>query len=119
MASVANRSVWARRRGMERSRRVPKPKRQRVIWIAAVSVLAGAAILVGVVWTMGPTTPVPEDTRLVITVRDGNRPVGARVALMSGGEVVHFGTLDVFEGRQGGAACPISPGVVASWDGLI
>jgi hypothetical protein len=30
-----------------------------------------------------------------------------------------MGNLDLYGQRQGGAACPIVPGVVASWDGLI
>src|SRR5262249_18499390 len=37
----------------------------------------------------------------------------------AGGSPLHMGALDLYGRRQGGAACPLAPDVVGSWDGLI
>ena len=68
------------------------------------------------------TKPMPHipTTYLVLRVTDGGKPVAARVLLVGEkGEPLHMGNLDVYGRRQGGAACAIAPGVIASWDGLI
>jgi hypothetical protein len=58
-------------------------------------------------------------TTLVVRITDGTTPVGARVLLFEGTEPLQIGALDVYGARQGGGACPIAPGVIASWNGLI
>jgi hypothetical protein len=59
-------------------------------------------------------------TTLALRVTDRGAPVAARVLLLgAAGAPLHMGNLDLYGQRQGGAACPIAPGVVASWDGLI
>jgi hypothetical protein len=59
-------------------------------------------------------------TTLVLRVTDGGTPVGARVLLFdAAGAPLRIGTLDLYRQRQGASACPIAPGVIGSWDGLI
>jgi hypothetical protein len=66
-----------------------------------------------------PARPVSTTTLAVRVTADGE-PAGARVLLFDArGAALHMGSLDVFDLRQGAAACRIAPGVVASWDGLI
>ncbi|MGN6110927.1 MAG: CehA/McbA family metallohydrolase, partial [Kofleriaceae bacterium] len=57
---------------------------------------------------------------LRVTDRQTGKPVGARVLLFpQPGVPLHMGSIDLYGKRQGAAACPIAPGVVGSWDGLI
>ena len=64
--------------------------------------------------------PDRSTTTLVLSITDGGRPVGARVLLFGAdGEPVRIGRLDLYDQRQGATACPIAPGVVGSWNGLI
>ena len=59
-------------------------------------------------------------TTLAIKVTANKLPVGARVLLIdASGQPLHMGNIDLYGKRQGAAACPIAPGVVGSWDGLI
>lgn len=59
-------------------------------------------------------------TTLALRVTAANVPVGARVLLFdAAGQPLHMGNIDLYGQRQGAAACPIAPGVVGSWDGLI
>jgi len=83
----------------------------------AVAAAAGLAVLILHAAREEPRPPVT--TTFVVHITDRGTPVGARVLLFAGDQPVHMGRLDVYEMRQGAAACPIAPGVVASWDGLI
>jgi len=59
-------------------------------------------------------------TTLALRITDRGAPVAARVLLIdSRGAPLHMGNLDLYDRRQGAAACAIAPGVVGSWDGLI
>lgn len=59
-------------------------------------------------------------TTLALKVTANHVPVGARVLLFDAtGQPLHMGNIDLYGKRQGAAACPIAPGVVGSWDGLI
>ena len=63
--------------------------------------------------------PRGSTTTLVVRVTDRGTPVGARVLLIGPAGPLHIGKLDLYDLRQGGAACQIAPSVVGSWDGLI
>lgn len=66
--------------------------------------------------------PARSTTTLVLAVTDRatGQPVGARVLLWDAdGEPVRIGRLDLYDQRQGASACPIAPGVIGSWNGLI
>lgn len=64
--------------------------------------------------------PKVSTTAFVPRVTANGKPVGARVLLIDAkGEPLHMGNLDVYGKRQGGAACAISPEVIASYDGII
>jgi len=59
-------------------------------------------------------------TTLVVRVTDTRKAAGARVLLFDAfGQPLHLGALDLYGKRQGSAACPLAPGVIGSWDGLI
>src|SRR5689334_17095491 len=104
-------------RGVVAVRRVT---RRSVMWAAgAVAVAAAAGLAVLIVHAVRDAPRPPVTTTFVVHITDRGTPVGARVLLFAGDEPVHMGRLDVYEMRQGAAACPIAPGVVASWDGLI
>lgn len=90
--------------------------------LRASAVVGAAAIAAGAVLGLRVLSEVPKPpvtTTLVIRVTDRGKPVGARVLLFAGDEPLHMGRLDVYDARQGAAACAIAPGVVGSWDGLI
>jgi hypothetical protein len=64
--------------------------------------------------------PEVSTTAFAPRVTADGKPVAARVLLIdSKGEPLRMGNLDVFGKRQGGAACLISPDVIASYDGII
>lgn len=69
----------------------------------------------------GSKEPARSTTTLAITVTaDNGTPVGARVLLWDkDGEPVRIGKLDLYNQRQGASACPIAPGVIGSWNGLV
>ncbi len=92
--------------------------RRRAAAVAAIAAVAIAAVAAVGWWRR--TRPARSTTTLVLRVTDRGAPVGARVLLFSaGGAPLRMGSLDVYGKRQGGAACPIAPDVVGSWDGLI
>ncbi|HEU0033311.1 MAG TPA: CehA/McbA family metallohydrolase [Kofleriaceae bacterium] len=79
-----------------------------------------AIIVVGWWWLRGrPPAARHSTTTLVVRVTDRGQPVGARVLLFADGGALHMGNIDLYGKRQGAAACPIAPGVVGSWDGII
>lgn len=81
----------------------------------AVALAAAVALLL-----LRGTRSAASTTTLVLRVTHRDVPVGARVLLFGeGGAPLRMGALDVYGARQGGAACPIAPGVVGSWNGLI
>jgi hypothetical protein len=68
----------------------------------------------------GKGEPARSTTTLVLDVRDGAANVGARVLLFAAdGEPVRIGRLDLYKQRQALTACPIAPGVIGSWNGLV
>ena len=92
----------------------------------ALAIGAGVVLAVGAViaWRVVRKPDGPDaassTTTLVVRVTDRNQPVGARVLLFDeAGTAVHMGNLDLYGKWQAAAACPIAPGVVGSWDGLI
>jgi hypothetical protein len=90
---------------------------RRAIAIAIALAIAAAAAFA---WWRIRRAPHGSTTTLVVRVTDRGTPVGARVLLVTpAGEPLHIGTIDLYGMRQGAAACPIAPGVVGSWDGLI
>ncbi|MFT3695809.1 MAG: CehA/McbA family metallohydrolase [Kofleriaceae bacterium] len=50
-----------------------------------------------------------------ISVTDHGSPIAARVLLIGR----HFGTIDLYDQRQGAGACAWGPGVVGTWDGIV
>lgn len=93
-------------------------------FVIAAAAAAGLAIAAYAIWAIlgRPTTLPgrPSTTTLVVRVTERGAPVAARVLLIDEhGAPLHMGNLDLYGKRQGGAACPIAPGVVGSWDGLI
>ncbi|MDQ3366034.1 MAG: CehA/McbA family metallohydrolase, partial [Myxococcota bacterium] len=89
--------------------------------LAAIGVATLAVIVTVVVWWVRrePSRAI-STTTLVVRISDGGTPVGARVLLFAAdGEPVRIGKIDLYGRRQGAAACPIAPGVVGSWNGLI
>ena len=79
-----------------------------------------AAVLALVVAACGKGDPPHSTTTLVLTITDAGKPVGARVLLWDkDGQPVRIGKLDLYGQRQGASACPIAPGVIGSWNGLI
>ncbi|MDQ3298988.1 MAG: CehA/McbA family metallohydrolase [Myxococcota bacterium] len=92
---------------------------RRAIVAVALVVIAAAAVVVG--WRLRTARKISRSTTtLVLHVTDRGAPVGARVLLFAAdGEPVRVGNLDLYGRRQGASACPIAPGVVASWNGLI
>ena len=68
----------------------------------------------------GKGEPARSTTTLVLQITDGGRPVGARVLLFGAdGQPVRIGNLDLYKQRQGMSACPVAPGVIGSWNGLV
>jgi len=68
----------------------------------------------------GRPEPPRSTTTLAITVTDQGKPVAARVLLLDMfDQPVHIGVIDLYGKRQGSGACPIAPGVLGSWDGLV
>lgn len=64
--------------------------------------------------------PRPATTTLVLHVTADGAPAAARVQLVDQhGKPVHAGAIDLFGARQGAAACPLAPGVTATWDGIV
>jgi hypothetical protein len=86
----------------------------------AATTATAAALCTIALWGQCASPPEPATTTLALRVTDRGVPVGARVLLFGGdGEPLHMGFIDLYGTRQGAAACPIAPGVVGSWDGLI
>ena len=98
------------------------------------ALVAGAAIIVASAFMRRlATTPAPppapdaapapprpvSTTTLVLRVTDRGTPVGARVQLFAGDRPLRIGALDLWDARQTTTACPIAPGVVGSWSGLL
>lgn len=68
----------------------------------------------------GHREPKRSTTTLVVRVTERGAPVAARVLLFdAANQPLHIGRIDLYGARQGQGACPIAPGVVGSWDGLI
>ena len=81
-------------------------------WLGAAAVAAAVSC--------GRGQPANPSTTLSLEITDGTTHVGARVLLFdASGEPLHMGNIDLYGARQGAAACAITTGVVASWDGLI
>ena len=102
--------------------REPGPSRQLVTRrrIAAVALVAAVAVSVRVLRWLRPARSSRSSTTLVLRITDRGTPVGARVLLFArDGAPLRMGSIDLYGKRQGAAACPIAPGVVGSWDGLI
>ena len=60
--------------------------------------------------------PAASSTTLVLKVMADGAPAGARVLLFDHtGAQLHVGNLDLYDRRQAATACPIAPGVIASW----
>jgi hypothetical protein len=79
-----------------------------------------AALAIAAFCACGKGEPTRSTTTLVLDITDAGKPVGARVVLWAAdGEPVRIGKLDLYGQRQGSTACPIAPGVVGSWNGLI
>jgi hypothetical protein len=100
--------------------------RRRAAVAAALSVLVAVVVAVAIVAVRRrqPTSAPPAATRstttLALRVTSAGAPVAARVLLIDAtGAALHMGNLDLYGRRQAATACPIAPGVVGSWDGLI
>ncbi|MDQ3339844.1 MAG: CehA/McbA family metallohydrolase [Myxococcota bacterium] len=79
-----------------------------------------AGLVVALCAACGRGEPARSTTILTLDITDGGKPVGARVLLWDEqGQPVRIGQLDLYGQRQGATACPIAPGVVGSWNGLI
>ena len=64
--------------------------------------------------------PGTSTTSLALTITDGGKPIAARVLLFSAdGKPLHIGQIDLYNQRQGAAACEFAPGVIGTWDGII
>jgi hypothetical protein len=89
----------------------------------AIAVAASAGVATAAWLWLWPRSPLRTTSTTTLVVRITDRatavPVAARVLLWKGAEPLHLGNLDVYGARQGAAACPIAPGVIGSWDGLI
>ena len=86
----------------------------------ALAIIAGGGYALYARRRVAPKPVAVSTTSLVLRVTDAGKLVGARVLLIDpSGAALHMGNLDVYGQRQGAAACPIAPGVVGSWDGLI
>ncbi|HWU86539.1 MAG TPA: CehA/McbA family metallohydrolase [Kofleriaceae bacterium] len=93
--------------------------RRRLI-ATAVAVAAAVAAALLLRRPLRSTGAAASTTTLVLRVTDRGTPIGARVLLFAqDGAPLRMGAIDLYGKRQGGAACPIAPGVVGSWDGLI
>jgi hypothetical protein len=80
---------------------------------------AGVVVVVAL-GACGRGEPARSTTTLAVNITANGAPVGARVLLWdTDGEPVRIGRLDLYDQRQGASACPIAPGVVGSWNGLI
>jgi hypothetical protein len=90
--------------------------------LAAVATAIGAAAIAVAVLVRKPDSASRGPTSLSIRITDRatGRPIAGRVLLFdSAGEPVHIGRLDMYTKRQALGACPIAPGVIGSWDGLL
>jgi hypothetical protein len=95
-------------------------RRTRIATAAVAAAVIALAILVAAPWRRRPPPTGRSTTALALRVTDRGAPVAARVLLIdAAGAPLHMGNLDLYGQRQGGAACPIAPDVVGSWDGLI
>ncbi|MEO8550649.1 MAG: CehA/McbA family metallohydrolase [Kofleriaceae bacterium] len=62
----------------------------------------------------------PSSTTFDLTITDGGKPIAARVLLFaSDGKPLHIGKIDLYNQRQGAAACEFAPGVIGTWDGIV
>jgi hypothetical protein len=88
---------------------------------ALIAVAVAAAAVAGALRCHRAGSP-PEHrstTTLALRITDHGVPVAARVLLGDARGPLRMGNLDLYGQRQGGAACPIAPAAVGSWDGLI
>lgn len=89
-----------------------------LIAVAVAAAVAGALVIA--LPRRSPPRSADSTTLLALRITDRGAPVAARVLLLDAhGAPLHMGNLDLYGQRQGGAACPIAPDVVGSWDGLI
>lgn len=90
--------------------------------LAALALALGVAAAVAIVLVRTPDSGDRPAIALSVRITDRatGQPIAGRVLLFDeAGAALHIGRIDLYGKRQARASCPIAPGVVGSWDGLL